>query len=356
MKKLVRSFIVICFIIALLLIFIWQLNKETRAAGANSLIVYNWGDYIDMDVIKSFERETGIKVVYQTFESNEAMMAKIRQGGAVFDVCVPSEYTIQKMREENLLLPIDMEQIPNIEHIDQRFINLEFDPDNQYSIPYFWGTVGIIYNPEEIGHKIQAWNDLWGTDLANKILLVDGAREVVGLSLNSLGYSLNDTNPEHLATAAERLSQLAPNVKAIVGDEIKGMLINEEAYIGVVWSGDAVEIMGENDKLDYVIPNEGSNLWIDNMAIPTTAKNVDGAHKFINFMLDPKFNAQNTEYVGYSTPNKSALQFIDPEITSDVRFYPGPEITDRLEMYYNIGKKNLAKYSEIFLQFKMHLK
>lgn len=192
--------------------------------------------------------------------------------------------------------------------------------------------------------------------MKNQILLVDGAREVIGMGLNSLGYSLNDTNKDHLLEAKKKLDKLTPNVKAIVGDEIKMLMANEEAGAALVWSGDAADIMWENEKLDYVVPKEGSNLWFDNMVIPKTAKNIEGAHKFINFMLDPKVAAQNAEYVGYSTPNEKALEYLPKEISEDERFYPSPELTDKLEVYENLGKRMLSYYNDLFLEFKMHSK
>ncbi|MNV55512.1 Spermidine/putrescine-binding periplasmic protein precursor [compost metagenome] len=185
-------------------------------------------------------------------------------------------------------------------------------------------------------------------------MLVDGAREIMGMALNSLHYSLNDRNEEHLQEALTKLNRLSPNVKAIVGDEIKMLLANEEAAVGVVWSGDASEIMDENDKLDYVVPKEGSNVWADNLVIPRTAANVEGAYKFIDFMLRPEVAAQNAEYVGYSTPNKDALALLPEDISGDERFYPPKELTDKLEVYDNLGKKMLAHYNELFLKFKMH--
>jgi spermidine/putrescine transport system substrate-binding protein len=357
MKKLAIFFVAV-FGAALLLYYAsLALNRSEGYAGGNTLTVYNWGDYIDPALIKKFEKQTGLKVIYQTFDSNEAMMAKIAQGGATFDVAVPSEYAISKMKEDGLLIPLDHSQLPNLKYINPRFLNLSFDPGNRYSVPYFWGTVGIVYNPSMLGgKKITSWNDLWDPDLRNQILLVDGAREVIGMGLNSLHYSLNDTNKEHLQEAKEKLDRLVPNVKAIVGDEIKMLLANEEAAIGVVWSGDAAEIIAENDKLDYVVPKEGSNLWFDNMVIPKTAKNIEGAHAFINFMLDPKNAAQNAEYVGYSTPNEKALDYMPKEITEDKRFYPDFDSIGNLEVYENLGKRMLAYYNELFLQFKMHRK
>ncbi|MFC5650661.1 PotD/PotF family extracellular solute-binding protein [Paenibacillus solisilvae] len=357
MRPLIQMFTVVVVIALALMYGASALNSSEGFTGGNTLTIYNWGDYIDPELIAEFEKESGMKVVYQTFDSNEAMMTKIEQGGTTFDLSVPSEYAISKMKEENLLLPIDKSKLPNLKFINPRFLHLSFDPDNAYSIPYFWGTVGIIYNSDMLGgKKFTSWDELWDPSLHNQILLVDGAREIIGMGLNSLHYSLNDTDETHLQQAKNKLNLLTGNVKAIVGDEIKMLLANEEAAVGVVWSGDAAEIMDENDKLDYVVPKEGSNLWFDNMVIPKTARNIEGAHQFINFMLDPKHAAQNAEYVGYSTPNEKAMEYLPEEIAQDKRFYPDPELTEKLEVYKNLGKRMLSHYNELFLEFKMHRK
>ncbi|MDM5200244.1 ABC transporter substrate-binding protein [Fictibacillus enclensis] len=357
MSKLLRFFLGIILVSAVLFYALSELNSSQGYSGKNTLTIYNWGDYIDTDLIKRFEKETGIKVIYETFDSNEAMLTKVQQGGTTYDIAVPSEYMIDKMRKEHLLIPLDHSKLPNLKNIDPRFMDLPFDEGNKYSVPYFWGTVGIVYNPKMLnGKKITSWNDLWDPDLRNKILLVDGAREIMGMGLNSLGYSLNDTNHAHLQEAKRKLDTLTPNIKAIVGDEIRLLLQNEEASIGIVWSGVASEIMSENEDLEYVVPKEGSNLWFDNMVIPKTAKNKEAALKFMNFMLDPKVAAQNAEYVNYSTPNKKALAYMPKETVNDERFYPSPKLTEKLEVYENLGKKNLAYYNELFLEFKMHRK
>ena len=357
MRKVVQMLIAVFVAAALLMYTTARINRFQGYSGGNTVTIYNWGDYIDPDLIAAFEEETGIKVIYETFESNEAMLTKIAHGGHSFDVAVPSDYAISRMQEQGMLVPLDHSLIPNLKYIDERFLDLPFDPDNKYSIHYFWGTVGIVYNQKLLdGTQIASWNDLWDDSLRNEILLIDGAREVIGMGLNSLGYSLNETDPERLLEAQRKLFELVPNVRAIVGDEIKMLLSTEEAGVGLVWSGEAAGIMDENPNLEYVIPAEGSNIWFDNMVIPTTAKNVEGAHKFINFMLDPENAAQNTLYVGYSTPNWGAMEHLPEDITSDARFYPGPEITGGLELYENLGKSMLAHYNELFLEFKMHRK
>ncbi|MCM3530940.1 ABC transporter substrate-binding protein [Cytobacillus oceanisediminis] len=357
MKKLVQALAAVLIVSFALLYIASGLNSSQGYTSGNTLTIFNWGDYIDADLVDKFEQETGIKVIYETFDSNEAMMTKIEQGGTAYDIAVPSEYAIEKMNEEDLLLPVDHSKIPNLKYIDQRFMDLPFDPGNEYSIPYFWGTVGILYNTDILGDKkITSWNDLWDPELKNQILLIDGAREVMGMGLNSLHYSLNDKNRDHLVEAKQMLDSLTPNIKAIVGDEIRMLMENDEAGIGVVWSGTAQELMWEKDNLEYVLPEEGSNLWFDNMVIPKTAKNPEAAHQFMNFILDPENAAQNTEYVGYSTPNKEALKYMDEETISDERFYPDEEMTARLEVYENLGKRMLAYYNELFLEFKMHKK
>ncbi|MGV3489393.1 MAG: ABC transporter substrate-binding protein [Tuberibacillus sp.] len=357
MKQLIRLFISI-FACALVLMFVAsRLNSSEGYSGNDTLTIYNWGDYIDPALIKKFEKQSGIKVVYQTFDSNEAMLTKIEQGGTIFDIAVPSDYMISKMKDEHMLIPLDHKELPNLKYVNPKFMNLSFDENNKYSVPYFWGTVGIVYNSKLLdGKKITSWNDLWDKDLKNQVLLVDGAREVMGMSLNSLHYSLNDTNDAHLVEAKNKLDRLTPNVKAIIGDEIKMLLADEEAGVGVVWSGDAAEIIDENPHLDYVVPKEGSNLWFDNMVIPKTAKHIKAAHQFINFMLDPKNAAQNAEYVGYSTPNQAAMKYLPKDVRNDKRFYPDLNQSGNLEVYDNLGKRMLARYNELFMEFKMHHK
>lgn len=358
MKDLIRSAVAILVVCALLFYANAHLNKGTGKAGSKDTVtVYNWGEYIDPDLIKQFEKETGIKVIYETFDSNEAMMTKIEQGGTSYDVAMPSEYAIEKMKENNLLIPLDLSKIPNLKNIDPYFLDLPFDPGNEYSIPYFWGTVGIAYNPTLLkdGQTFESWEDLWDPSLKGQVIIVDSAREVIGMGLNSFGYSLNSTNKNELNEAFNKLSTLTPNVKAIIGDEIVEMMRNEEAAIALTWSGQAADMMWINEDITYSVPEEGSNLWFDNMIIPSTAANVDGAHQFINFMLDPEVAAQNADYVGYSTPNKAAIELMDPEVTGDERFYPSEELRDKLEVYKNLGPEMLGVYNELFLNFKMEM-
>jgi len=357
MKQLIQATIAILVVSALLFYAADALSAGGGKSGKNTLTIFNWGEYIDPDLLKQFEKETGIHVIYETFDSNEAMMTKIQQGGTAYDIAVPSEYMIEKMKEENLLIPLDKSKIPNLKNIDPYFLDLPFDDDNKYSVPYFWGTVGIVYNPTLVGDlDFSSWDDLWDSSLKRKVFLVDGAREVIGMGLNSLGYSLNSLDNHELRKATDKLITLAPNVKAIIGDEITPLMINNEATVALTWSGQAADMMSENEELDFAVPEEGSNLWFDNMVIPKTSKNIEGAHAFINFMLKAESGAQNADYVGYSTPNIAAMKLMDKEVVSDERYYPSEEQRETLEVYKNLGPDYLGKYNELFLEFKMSIR
>lgn len=355
MKPLYQTAAAILVVCALLFYAAHSLNATQNAGGAGVITVYNWGDYIDPDLIAQFEEETGIRVIYETYDSNEAMMTKVRQGGSAYDVIVPSEYAVEMMVEEDLLLPLDHAQLPNMANIDPYFLDMPFDPGNRYSVPYFWGTVGIVYNPNLIAEHLtfDSWQDLWDPSLYQKVFLVDGAREVIGMGLNSLGESLNAKDDALLRKATDRLKELAPNIKGVIGDEITPLMVNNEAAVALTFSGQAADMMSENEELEFNVPKEGSNLWFDTFAIPRTSKNIEGAHAFINFMLDAEVAAQNADYVGYSTPNAAAMELMDEEVVTDERFYPTHR--ENLEVYENLGLEWLGKYSEYFLEFKMAL-
>jgi Spermidine/putrescine-binding periplasmic protein len=355
MRRLQSLIVGILAIIVVLLVGVHQLEKSTGMSGAKVVNIYNWGDYIDPDLLTKFEKESGYKVNYDTFDSNEAMFTKIQQGGTSYDIAIPSEYMIEKMMDEKLLIQLDHQKIKGLDNIDSRFLDLSFDPKNQYSIPYFWGTLGIIYNDKFVkAEEMTSWDDLWRPELKNNLMLIDGAREVIGLGLNSLGYSLNSTNQTELDEAVKKLRTMMPNVKAVVADEIKMYMANEESAVAVTFSGEAADMMWENEHLHYVIPKEGSNLWFDNIVIPKTAANVDGAYDFINFMLRPENAAQNAEYIGYSTPNKKALDLLPDEITQDKQFYPSDDLMSHLEVYKNLGPDYLGIYNDLFLELKMY--
>ena len=357
MKRLTVLIISILAVSIGLYVTVDQLSRSQGITSKNTLNFYNWGDYIDPKLITKFENETDYRVSYETFDSNEAMYTKIEQGGTAYDLAVPSEYMIQRMIKEDRVFKLDHSKIKGLEKINDLFLDQPFDPNNTYSIPYFWGTLGIVYNDKFLDKEdVKHWEDLWNPSLKNDVMLIDGAREVMGLSLNRLGYSLNTKNKVELEEAEKKLNRLIPNIKAIVADEIKMYMIQEESSVAVTFSGEAAEMLDENEHLHYVIPEEGSNLWFDNFVIPKTAKNKDAAYAFINFMLEPGNAAQNAEYIGYSTPNDAAKKILPSEITEDEQFYPTVQTLKNLEVYDDLGKETIGVYNDLFLEFKMHSK
>lgn len=354
MKKLINLSLVIIGLTTAAFLGGRYIDQAQGTSGADVFHLYNWGDYIDSDLIEQFEEETGYRVVYETFDSNEAMYTKVQQGGTGYDLVIPSEYMIERMIEENLVVELDHSRIEGLEHIDPDFLDLNFDPGNRYSIPYFWGTLGIAYNEDLLeGFEPESWEDLYRPELADSILMIDGAREVIGIGLQTLGYSLNSRDSSELQQAADQLTELSPNIKALVADEIKMYMIQEEAAIAVTYSGEAADMMWENESIVYILPEEGSNLWFDNMVIPHTVQNEEAAYAFINFMLDPEIAAQNADYIGYSTPNQTAMDYLPEETVEDEQFYPSQDMMDNLEVYEDLGLEYTGIYNDLFLEFKM---
>ena len=357
MKRLISMAVLILAVSLGLGVWSQSLQKSQGATGSNTLNFANWGDYIDPDLITKFEKETGYHVNLETFDSNEAMFTKIQQGGTSYDLTVPSEYMIEKMKKAKLLVPLDHKRLTGLDNYGKTFMNRSFDPGNKYSVPYFWGTLGIIYNDKFVQPgEIQHWDDLWRPKYKNSIMLIDSARDIMGFSLVSLGKSMNTTDEPTLQAAKAKLDQLAPNVKAVVADEIKMYMSENEAPIAVDWSGEASEMLANNAHLHYVVPNEGSNLWFDNLVIPKTAKHYKAIYAFLNFMSDPKNAAQNAKYVGYATPNVKALALLPKAVQDDRQFYPDTETMSHLQTYQDLSPRLVGLYNDLFLEFKMYRK
>ena len=355
MKRLISIAVAILAVCLGLAVWSENLQKSQGDTGDNTLNLFNWGDYIDPALISKFEKQTGYHVNQETFDSNEAMFTKIQQGGTSYDLTVPSDYMIEKMKKANLLLPLDKSKLRGMQHMDPRLINKEFDPNNKYSIPYFWGTLGIIYNDKFVNaSEVQHWNQLWNPKFKDSIMLIDSARDVFAPALISLGKSVNETNPQTLAVAKAKLDQLSPNVKAVVADEIKMYMAENEAKIAVDWSGEASEMLANNKHLHYVVPQEGSNLWFDNLVIPKTAKHFKAIYAFLNFMMEPKNAAQNAEYVGYAPPNATAKKLLPKSVQNDRQFYPDDETMKHLEIYSDLPPAKVGLYNDLFLEFKMY--
>lgn len=318
-----------------------------------TLNVYNWGDYIDTDLIAEFEDEFGVSVNYDKFATNEDMYVSIAKGGTSYDVAFPSDYMIERMIEEDLLAKINKDNIPNMKYIDNKFLNLSFDPNNDYSVPYMWGTFGIIYNKAMVDDAVDSWDILWDQKYKGQILMLDSQRDSIGVALKKLGYSMNTENIDELQEAKEELVKQKPLVYAYVGDEVKELMVGEEAALAVVWSGDAVTMINENKNLEYVIPKEGTNIWFDNMVIPKNAKNKELAEEFINFLNRPEIAARNTEYIGYSTPNTVAKELLPKEVINDKVAYPSDEELENTEVFLDL-KDMLKVYDELWLEIKSH--
>ncbi|NLK44005.1 MAG: spermidine/putrescine ABC transporter substrate-binding protein [Tissierellia bacterium] len=297
-----------------------------------SINVYNWGDYIDESVLDDFEEEYGIKVNYSTFATNEDLYVKLKQGGESFDVIFPSDYMIERMIREGMLAKIDMNKVPNIKNVDEDFMNLDYDPNNEYSVPYMWGTVGIVYNKTMVDDVVDSWDILWNEKYKDQIIMLNSQRDTIAVALLKLGYSLNSRNIDELEEAKAELLKQRPLVWAYQGDEVKDTMVGGEAALAVVWSGDAVAMMRENPDLDYAIPKEGTNLWFDSMVIPANAKNKEGAELFINFLCRPDIAARNADYIGYSTPIPEAVDMLPEEIRNSKVAYPSDEFLDSVKL------------------------
>ncbi|NLN87105.1 MAG: spermidine/putrescine ABC transporter substrate-binding protein [Syntrophomonadaceae bacterium] len=315
------------------------------------LYVYNWGDYIGEDIITDFEKKYGAEVVYDQYATNEDMYVKIKQGGTKYDIAIPSEYMIEKMIKEDMLEPIDLARISNFGKINDRFKNLASDPGNKYSVPYMWGTMGIVYNSSMIDGEIDSWAALWDEKYAKQILMIDSQRESLAVALKKSGYSMNSIDPAEVEAAKQALLEQKPLVLAYVGDNYKDMMIGGEAAMAVAWSGDAVFMSEENEDLIYVVPEEGSNVWFDSMIIPKGARNVELAHQFIDFMTRPDIGQRNVEYIGYSTPNTETLALLDPETSGDPAAYPSDEVLAKCEVFVDPGPA-IELYNRVWTEVK----
>lgn len=311
-----------------------------QAADGGEVVVYNWGEYLDPDVLDLFEEETGIKVVYEEFETNEIMYPKVEAGAIAYDVVCPSDYMIQKMIENDLLQELNKDNIPNLSYIGDTYLKKseEFDPGNKYSVPYCWGTVGILYNTSMVEEPIDSWAVLWDEQYADDILMQDSVRDAFAVALKYLGYSLNSTDEAELQEATELLIEQKPLVQAYVIDQVRDKMIGEEAAIGVIYSGEAIYTQRENENLEYVIPKEGSNVWIDSWVIPKNAKNVENAEAFINFLCRPDIALMNFDYITYSTPNEGARELIeDEDIKNSLIAFPTDDMLENCETFKFLG-------------------
>lgn len=341
-------------------VFVFMLTGCGSIKGGENgvVIVYNWGEYIDPEVLDIFEEETGIKVIYDEFETNETMYPKIAAGAAKYDVVCPSDYMINKMIDNDLLMELDFEHIPNaIANIGGQYweTSKEFDPENKYSVPYCWGTVGILYNKTMVDEPITKWAQLWDKKYKDEILMQDSVRDAFMVAEKLCGYSMNTLDPDELNEVKEILLEQKPLVQAYVVDQVRDKMIGGEAAIGVIYSGEAIYTQYENPDLEYVIPEEGTNVWIDSWVILKNAPNKENAEKFIDFMCRADIALKNFEYITYSTPNDAAKELIeDDEIRNSPIAFPDLSLYQNLEAYSYLGEDGDAIYNELWKEIKSY--
>ncbi len=340
-------------IFLVLLLFTLFLLVGCSKSSSEKLVVYNWGEYIDPAVVEEFEKETGIDVVYETFEQNEDMYTKLKEGGAVCDIVVPSDYMIERMIKEEMIQPIDRNKLENIKNLDEHFLTTGFDKEGKYSIPYLWGTVGILYNKTMVDEPVQSWDILWNPKYENKIIMMNSVRDSIGIALKKLGYSMNEQSREKLEQAKQELIKQKPLVLAYLVDEMKGQMANDEAALAPAYTGDAIVAISNNPNLDYVIPKEGSNIWIDAMVIPKNANNVEAAYKFIDHILKPEVSKKIAEFVGYPIPNKAGKSLLPKETQENKIIYPDLDSLNSME-YFKDNHDLIDVLDSIWAEVKAH--
>lgn len=325
----------------------------SSSSGENGEVyVYNWGEYIDPDTLDMFEEETGIKVIYDEFDTNEAMYPKVEAGSSAYDVICPSDYMIEKMIDNDLLQELNFDNMPNAKsNIGAQYYEQSegFDPGNKYSVPYCWGTVGILYNTTMVDEPVTSWSILWDEKYSDNILMQSSVRDAFMVALKLNGYSMNTVDETELESAKDALITQKPLVQAYVIDQVRDKMIGGEAALGVIYSGEAIYTQRENPDLEYVIPEEGTNVWIDSWVIPKNAPNKENAEKFIDFMCRGDIALMNFEYITYSTPNIAAKELIeDEDIKNSEIAFPDLSKYNNLETFSYLGEEGDELYNNLW--------
>ncbi|WP_330587424.1 ABC transporter substrate-binding protein [Acutalibacter sp. 1XD8-36] len=320
--------------------------------------VYSWGEYIangtdgSMDINAEFTRRTGIKVNYTTFDSNESLYSKLVGGGADYDVIVPSDYMVSRLIDEGMLLPLDYENIPNYQYIDEQFRSPGYDPEEKYSVPYTWGVVGVFYNTRYID-EVTSWESLWNDEYAGKILMFDNPRDSFAIAQFLLGQDVNTTDPEEWRAAADLLKAQKPLVQAYVMDQIFDKMESGEAWIAPYYAGDAAILVDNSEDIDFAVPKEGTNFFVDAMCVPKTASHKREAEEYINFLCEPEISGANMDYVGYSTPETAAREYLDPEVAESPLHYPDAETIARTQIFVNLPGETSKQVDQLWAEVKM---
>ena len=348
-----KYFIVVVFLVFMLFLSGCEIQKNKE----KSINVYSWGEFISdgadgtINVNKKFTEETGIKVNYKTFQNNEELFAKISGGGGDYDVIIPSDYMVSRLIEKGMLEKIDFNNIPNYRFISDKFKNLNFDPKNEYSVPYVWGMIGIFYNKNEVSEEIN-WDILWNEKYKNRILMFDNARDAFAISLLRLGYCVNTEDKNELRQAADELIKQKPLVQAYVMDQIFDKISNGEAVLAPYYAGDAAIVMKNNPDIGFIIPKKGSEKFIDSMCIPKGSENKRLAQEYINFMCRTDIDLANAKKTGYSTPHKAAYNLLDEDIKNSDIFYPDKETFENSQTFVNLSEATNKLLDELWTEVK----
>ena len=334
-------------------------SAPTTSQGGKVVNVYNWTEYISDQVLKDFTTETGIDVIYSTFDSNEAMYAKLKlmNGSGEYDVAFPGTDFVDKMRKEGMLEPLDHAKLTNFGNLGKTFLHAPFDPENKFSIPYLWGSSGIAVNTKRIAKaSLSSWNDLWQPEYEGRVMLMNDIRDVFTMSLLTLGYNGSTKNPEAIKQAYEKLTKLMPNVRTFNSDAPRMPFMEGETYLGLAWNGEVIMAQDQGmPELDFVYPKEGAIMWMDNMVIPKNAKNNDNAHKFIDFILRPKYAAMISEEIGYGSPNEAAKKEMPPELANNPIVYPPADLLKHAMFREDVGDEIMALYQQYWDRLKVDM-
>ncbi|MBD1575592.1 extracellular solute-binding protein [Vibrio sp. S11_S32] len=332
-----------------------SLTTSYAQANDKELYFYNWSEYIPSEVLQEFTKETGIKVIYSTYESNESMYAKLKTQGKGYDLVVPSTYFVSKMRKEGMLQKLDKTKLTHFDGLDPNYLNKPFDPGNDYSIPYIWGATGIGVNTDMLDkNSFHKWGDLWDPKWVGQLMMTDDPREVFQVALTKLGYSGNTTNPDEIKQAYEELKKLMPNVLVFNSDNPANPYMAGETSLGMIWNGSAYAARKDGAPIHVVWPEKGTIFWMDSLAIPTGAKNVDAAHKMIDFLLRPDNAAKIALEIGYPTPVKAAYPLLPKDFVEDPDVFPPQKVFDSGEWQNDVGDANVL-YEQYFQKLKVDM-
>ena len=356
MKKILAAVSAFCLIVTMSLGFAGCGNSQPKT----TIYFYNWGQYLSegdegsIDVIAEFEKQNpDIRVECSYYDSNEVMYTKLKNGGITVDVIIPSDYMIGRLREEGMLEELNFDNIPNAKYIDESFQNTDFDPENKYSVPYTWGSVGIIYNTKYVDEAdVTGWELLWNEKYAKKILMFDNSRDAFAIAQYMLGYDVNTTDEAALEACAAKLKEQKPVVQQYVMDQIFDAMENEEAWIAPYYAGDYLTMAEENEDLAFYRPEQGFNRFIDSICIPTCCKEKEAAERFINFLCDPEIMGQNLDYLGYSAPASAAKEYMDPDTVASEVAYPSAEELAGGTAFSNLPEDTLRKMESLFMQVR----